>query len=526
MSGGIQLFNYRGSTERSRKIMPVLLGLLMGVMMFFSAVTMVAELKEDGNGTAILSLYTLITVAIIVMEGVYKSSDLLFKPRDNDMLLAMPIRKSRIVLARMIKFYVFEMLYCLIFLLPAIIAYAVNVETNVSYYLVAITMLLLVPVIPIAISCVVGLVTSAVAARFGKYRTITQVILSFASLILIAMSVFAINMTSDFDGRSVVAASNRIAQFYYPAGAFVRLVNEFDWWQYLMFIGINLAVVAVTVLTISRFYFQIVTRMNVVRRESVKLKSEFKKHGQIFAMVKKELIRYFSTPVLMVNTAMGLVLFLVAVVAVCFKFDDIVTSLVSSVEDFPLTMEEIKSYLPSITFALAVFASLMTYITATTISLEGKTFNFLKSLPISGRKVIMTKVLAAVILIVPAIVLGGVIMAVRFQFGIIDTILVLVGAIVAPFMTELIGALINLKYARFDAESDAVVVRQSASVVVATFLGLGMVLTIVPTTLAIVFLAGQTAGLLMMDAVLVIVSGFLCLAVATRGEEKYKKLVA
>ena len=70
MSGGTQLFNYRGSTERSRKIMPVLLGLLMGVMMFFSAVTMVAELKEDGNGTAILSLYTLITVAIIVMEGV------------------------------------------------------------------------------------------------------------------------------------------------------------------------------------------------------------------------------------------------------------------------------------------------------------------------------------------------------------------------------------------------------------------------------------------------------------------------
>ena len=234
MSGGIQLFNYRGSTERSRKIMPVLLGLLMGVMMFFSAVTMVAELEEDGNGTAILSLYTLITVVIIVMEGVYKSSDLLFKPRDNDMLLAMPIRKSRIVLARMIKFYVFEMLYCLIFLLPAIIAYAVNVEANVSYYLVAITMLLLVPVIPIAVSCVVGLVTSAVAARFGKYRTITQVILSFASLILIAMSVFAINMTSDFDGQSVVAASNRIAQFYYPAGAFVRLVNEFDWWQYFI----------------------------------------------------------------------------------------------------------------------------------------------------------------------------------------------------------------------------------------------------------------------------------------------------
>ena len=93
-------------------------------------------------------------------------------------------------------------------------------------------------------------------------------------------------------------------------------------------------------------------------------------------------------------------------------------------------------------------------------------------------------------------------------------------------ITELIGILIDLKYARFDAESDAVVVKQSAGVMVATFLGLGMTLLTISLTFATVFLTGQTVGLLIMDAIFVIISLFLCFAVATRGEEKYLKLNA
>ena len=94
MSEGVQLFNYRAKTERSRRTMPILLGTLVGVAMLFSVNAMVIELKEDGVESAALSLYTIITTVVIVTEGVYKSGDLLFRPRDNDTLLAMPIKKS------------------------------------------------------------------------------------------------------------------------------------------------------------------------------------------------------------------------------------------------------------------------------------------------------------------------------------------------------------------------------------------------------------------------------------------------
>ena len=495
--------------------------------MLFSASAMTLEFKEDGVApTATLSLYVIITAIIIIMEGIYKSGDLLFSPRDNDLLLSMPIEKSTIVFARIIKFYAFEMLYCLIFLLPAILAYAINVETDFFFWLTSITMLLLVPIVPITISCIIGLISSIISAKF-KRRTFLQVLISFFFLFVFAIMILAFNTTSEFDGSSVAAFSDKIANFYYPASAFVDLVVNFNIWQYLIFIAVNLVVFAVTVAFIGRFYFQTVTNLSAVKQaEHASIKYDFTKHSQTFAMVKKELTKYFNTPVLLMNTAIGLVLFAVAVGALCFNYDGLMASLISSLEDFPLTAEELYFYLPSAAFAMVAFASLMTFITTTMISLEGKAFNMLKSMPISGKKVIMTKVLAAMILIIPVTAIGSIVMAIRFNFSILNTVLVLMAVVVMPLVTELIGILIDLKYARFDAESDAVVVKQSAGVLVSTFLGLGMVLVTISLAFAIVFIAGQTASLIIMDSTFAIVAAFLYFVIAARGEKKYTKLVA
>lgn len=526
MSGGLEVFRYHGKTEKSRRMTPILLASLIGILMLFSSSVLVTELKESGAETVILSLYTIVTSIIIVTEGVYKSGDLLFKPRDNDTLLAMPIKKSTIVAARIIKVYVFELLYCLIFLLPAMIAYALNCTVEPSYYLVALTMLVLVPVIPIAVSCVIGLISSAIASRFKK-RTLLQVIISFFFLFVFAVIILAINVMPDSGEQAMVMVSNKLTEYYYPASAFVRLATNFDIWEYLLLVGVNLVVAVVVVLFISRFYYRIITRLSTIRQNrSTSTNYVFAKHSQTSAIVRKEFSRYFNTPVLLMNTAIGLMIFVVAVGALCFKFDDLVASLTSSVEGFPLTTDEIRSYLPSVTFAMVAFASLMTFITTTMISLEGKAFNLLKSLPISGKKVILTKVLAAMLLIVPVTLAGSLAMFLRFQFGILDMILVLIGVVALPLVTELIGILVDLKYARFNAESDMVVVKQSAGVMVSTFLGLGMVLFTISLTFAMVFLTGQTAGLAMMDAIYVIVALFLYFVIAAQGEEKFMKLNA
>ncbi len=527
LSGGLQLFKYQGKTERSRRIMPLFLGVLVGLMMFLSANTMTTELATEDKQYVILSIYTLVTTVIILMEGSYKSTDLLFKPRDNDALLAMPIKRSTIIFARIAKFYIFEMVYCLIFLLPAIVAYAINTEVGVLFWLVAITMLFLIPIIPIAISCVIGLIISAVSGRF-KYKTFLQIVLSFVAMFATVGLVFALNTTPEYDGQGIAMLGDKITEFYYPASAFVNLATNFDILGYLIFVAINVGVMGVTVFLISKFCFQIITKLSTINwSDNIgSVKYHFKKHGQTYAMVKKEITKYFNTPVLLMNTAIGLVMFVVAIGILCFKFEDLANSLVSSGEDFPLTIDEIYSFIPGVTFAMVAFASLLTCITATMISLEGKAFNILKTLPISGRKVLTTKVLAAMLLIVPVTLLGCLVMMIRFQFGILDAILVLIGVIVMPLVTELIGILINLKYPRFDADNDTVVVKQSASVMMATFLGLGMVLLTSSLIFTTIFLTGQTSGLAIIDATYIAVALLLYFVLATKGNKKYTKLTA
>ena len=526
MSEGMNFFNYRAKSVRGRKVMPIALGLLIGLLMFFSAFTMARDLKEDGSTAVVLSVYAFITTVVILMEGIYKSGELLFRSRDNDKLLSMPIPRSTIVSVRILKFYIFELLYVLIFFLPAVLAYALNESVSFSYYLVAGTGIVLLPIVPIVVSCFLGAILMAVSARL-RNQTFWQVLLSFLFLGLFIIPIILMNFSSDFGGGSIAGLARSINKFYYPSGELVKLALDFDFWHYILYIGIHLLVAGFSVLLIAKYYFRIVSRLNVVRKvDSNGISYSFRSHTPIMAMIKKEITKYFSTPILLTNTSIGLVLFLIGVLVICFNFDGVVSSLTSSVDDFPLTSEQIHDLMPCITFMLVAFSSLMTFITTTMISLEGRAFNMLKTMPISGLRIIMTKVVAAMLLIVPFTFLGSTVMAIRFQFGFFDFLLVLIGVIVIPLMTELIGILIDLKYARFDAENDAVVVKQSAGVMASTFLGLFMVLVSISMTFAVVFLAGQGFGLLIMDGVFIVVSLFLLMVVGAKGEEKIMRLSA
>ena len=525
MSGGVELFQYRVKDARFRHVLPVVLGGIIAIAVFLISNILMLELESDDTKKAILVFFALLTTIIILLEGVYKSGDLLFKPRDNDLLLSMPILKTEIIFVRVFKFYLFEMIYGLIFLLPAMIAYAINNGVDVTYYLIIVTALVLIPIVPIVISCLIGLIIMSVSTKF-RHKTLLQVILSFLSLVVVSVFIIMANTSSGLDEQSFVSMTNSVSSLYYPIGAFLRLVSDFDILQYLIFIGIHLVLLVLAVALIACFYFKIVNRLNVssgVRNTSFDYR--FRQHSQFFAIVKKEISRYFSTPVLLVNTAIGLVIFAVAAIMVSFRFEEIVGPMVSS-ENSPLSLDDIRFYMPVLTYAMVGFASLMTFITCTTFSLERKAFNTLKVLPIRAFKIIIAKVWAAMVLIMPVTIFGTLLVAFSFHFSIIDVVLLLLGVVAMPLVAELIGVLVDLKYAIFDADSDTAVVKQSAGVMVATFVGLGTFLLSLALTSLALYLVGQTAGLAIMDGLFMIVAFFLLVILWRWGEKRFMKLSA
>ena len=526
LSEGMNIFTYHAKDKKSQRVLPLLLASLVFLSLFASAITMMDDMKESGTEYAVLAIFTLATTVLTVMEGIYKSGSLLFNCHDNDMLLAMPIKRSTITFIRIFKFYIFELIYGSIFLGPAVLAYLFHADINSTYPLVAVIMLLLLPIIPIAAACLIGAFTSAFSARF-HHKNIVQIILSFAFLAATVILAFSAGGIMENIGHMSGEISDRITRAYYPAAAFVNLATNFSILELVKFILINLAVLAVTVATIGKFYFRIVSRISIIKWGKTKItRLRFTRLSQTHAMIRKEIIKYFNTPVLLINTALGIVLFLVGVIVVCFKFDDLATSLVSSAEDFPFTVEDLRAYLPGITFAMVTFSSLMTFITTTSISLEGKAFNMLKTMPISGKKVMYCKILAAMLLITPPVALGGIIMAIRFQFDIISLILILAAAVIVPLVTETTGILIDLKYARFNAENDAETVKQSPGVMVSSFLGLGSTVFTISIIFAMVMLLGQTLGLAITNVVFLAIFLVLRFKLNEKADQKYLQLTA
>lgn len=166
-------------------------------------------------------------------------------------------------------------------------------------------------------------------------------------------------------------------------------------------------------------------------------------------------------------------LYVVGCILVTIKLEGTVQSLTQ--QGMPITVEEIKSHIPLIQFGLVCFASLMSSITCSMISLEGKTFNILKSLPIKPYTIIMSKVYTAVLIMIPFILIGDLIMFIKYTFNIWEILIILAATIVMPFVSEIIGIIANLLYPKMNAESDTEIVKQSMSSMVAVISG--MVLT-------------------------------------------------
>ncbi|MBQ8996754.1 hypothetical protein IJ095_01860 [Candidatus Saccharibacteria bacterium] len=524
MSEGMRLFRYRAKDEKSKRALPIFLASVLWLSIFGYAETMMASLKTTGTEFALLSIFTLFTAVMTLIEGIYKSGSLMFSCRDNDLLMSLPLGRSTIVFLRVFKFYVFEVIYNALFLTPALVVYPIQVRPGMEFLAVAAVMIFVLPIIPVVMASAVGAITTALSTRFAK-KNLAQTLLSFVFLAAALGLSVKIGQFTDGVGEIAAGLSARIETIYYPARVVVRLATEFDALMLLRFITINLVVMAAFVIIAGKFYFRIISRVNVGSAKTKTKKVAFSSQTQTGALVRKEIRRYFNTPVLVTNTWIGLLIFLVAVGAVCLKADELAAKLVTELE-LGLTAEEIFSYAPAIATALVAFSSLLTYIATTMISLEGATFNLLKTLPVSGLRVLMGKVLAALVLTVPALIVGSLAMAARFKFGAAETVLVLLSSLLLPLATELFGILVDLRYARFDAESDAETVKQSTGVMVSSFTGLGMVILTISLFSMAVVAVGQIMGMAILCGVYLLICLGLLWRLKKRGERRYGKLVA
>lgn len=480
MSQDMSLFRIKARNEsRARKIvLPIVLALLV----MFSVGSYVAILAEELASShltyIVLTIFIMVTSLLTIIEGVYKSQGILFEARDNELLFSLPITQSKIFFIRIFKLITFQFLYNSLFMLPAIIVYAMYEKTNVSFYLISTVMLVLLPIIPTILGCIFGYIIKGLSAKF-KARNIMQVL--FTSLILLGIFYVSFNMQGMV--ANIVQNANSIQEIitkiYYPAGLYINLIQNFNILDLIILLAINIIPAIVFVYVASIFYFKINSKLgekgNGNKKVGVAKTTEktYRVRTQLSGLIHKEMKRFFSSPVFMVNAGFGMVLMIAVTFALSINFDGMINSMMQGMEtEIPIPIGEIKNMMPKVFYGFVVFISCMTSITSSMISLEGKSFNITKSLPVETEKILLSKVLTSNILSIPIFLICDVIFFIAFKVAIIDIVFILLASIVMPTLTALIGILMNLKYPKMNATSDTEVVKQSMSSMLSVFMGM------------------------------------------------------
>ena len=474
MSEGMNLFKI--STKKNNAFskigLPVVLIFVIMSVMYSYSEMIINELQKVNMEYVLLTLFIIITSVLTLIEGIYKSGNLLFNCKDDNLLLSLPIKKSTVLFIRVLKFYIFELLYNSLFLIPTIIVYARYNNPNVSYYIVSIVGLFVFPFIPILISCLIGTFITYLASKF-KGKNYVQTILTIIFLLgIMSFSYNSENLVLDI-AHNATSINDFITKLYYPAGAYIDLVLNFNVIKLIEFICVHFVLFILTILFVGKVYFNINSDLKSIKISKSSTKYKIKTLTPTKALIKKEFSRFINSTVFVTNAGFGLVLYVLGCILLTVKFDSVAESLA---QIYPsMTKEYVINCIPILLLAFICFSSFMTSITSSMISLEGKSFCILKSLPLKPYKIVKAKILTAVLIMIPCILIGNIIVFIRFKIDFFFFFLLIVASFLLPLIAETIGIIINLKYPRMDAKNDTEVVKQSMSSALSVFIGMGII---------------------------------------------------
>ncbi len=475
MTNDMNIFKFRtkNNGKKTKIAIPLLLTMFVMFTIWSNANMLFEKIAFTNMQYIILSMAVFSISIMTIIEGIYKSGSLIFNCKDDQLLLSLPLKKETVLFVRIFKFYVFELLFNSLFLLPVMFAY-IRWADNLSYtyFITSVVMIFMLPIIPIVISSLLGIISSSISSRF-KYKNKAQIIISMFFLLLVFYISFNSGSIFNYLIKHATSLNDLIMKIYYPAGIYSKLIVNFNVIDLLVFILINLVILFVGIFLLSRFYFKINSRLKkVVTSKKYKLDNIKIKSRSIYrALIKKELNTFFDTPVFIINAGFGLILFIVASVIILFKFD-IVISFITESDGINLSKDIIMSNLSILIFILISFTSYMTSITNSVISLEGRSINILKSLPIKTKTILMSKVCSSLLLTTPVLLLGDILLFIKFKIGFIELLLLLILSILIPLVSHFVGLIVNLKFPKLDAENSTEVVKQSMSSFISVMIGM------------------------------------------------------
>lgn len=451
--------------------------ILFAALMLFLAVAFFAigmGVADALAGTELFWLYFSIAAIISTLLGVFGSVfntyASLYLSKDNDLLLSMPIPPKTILLSRISLVAGLSLLYSGIVWVPMLICAWINQAPSVLSAIFGLLLTFVIAAFVTVVTCILGWVIAAIAVKL-KNKSIVVVIISL--VFFFAYYTFCMRfdsvLTEFLIHKEEFAGSMKVwGNLFYQIG---RAANG-NVLSMCIFTALTAVISFLCIYILSKSFIKIVTKTSPVKKTETKT-VEVKAGKLSDALYKKELKRFLSSSVYMLNAGIGGVLLLVASVIMLVKAGDILPVL----DALSLEIPWIGSILPIAVMFISGMLMAMVYISTPSISLEGKTLWIYKSLPISAYDIIKAKeklhfVFSAVPSVISIILLG---IAFKLDYSMIIEI-ICVNILFIYLMADF-GLMIGLLRPSFDWTTETQPVKSSVNGLIS--MGVGWIVNVI-----------------------------------------------
>jgi ABC-2 type transport system permease protein len=445
-----------------------IIGLMMAGQMGLYSYLLASTLSDMG-ALSIMPGYIMMSAGIIIIfTTVYKSVGTLFSFRDYDHLMSLPIPTSTVVMSRILMLYGANLFFSMFVMIPSGIVYAIFAKPSFMFYPIFLICYLAMPMLPSVVACVFGLLIAAVSARF-KYKNIAAVLAGLAAVVLLVVLSVAIPGAAQDPSKvvSVITIVSEAMRRVYPPSLWFTNALQLDIPSLLLYLGVSVGAFLLLSLAVGFGFKKINTALSGIHTSSNYRIRELKTSSPVKALYKKEISRYFASALYVTNTAVGPILLLLASAALFIMGPE----KLSQYMPIPDLSGTLADYAP---FMVSLFVSL-SVTTAAAISIEGKQFWILKSLPVKASEIFRAKALVNLTLSVPAALIGSTFAAIALKTSALQTLVLFAMPVVYSLLTTYLGIAVNLAFPKFDWTSETQVIKQGTAVMISVFGNMALV---------------------------------------------------
>ena len=435
------------------------------VFLFYTSFSQfAAAFFPAGLGWLYFAMFAIMAFALMFIGSVFTAKSQLFEAKDNELLLSMPVPPGMILLSRMAALLAMNFVLELVVALPVFVSWLQYGETSGTGITAFVVIVLALPLFSLAVSCLFAWLVSLVTSHMRNTTAVTMVI---SVVFMLAYFLFCFRMNSYVtqlaaNGAAIAGALGSAAPLVWlgraAADGSLADLGLTLLWTVLPFV--------LAYVLLNRSFIRIVT----TRRGQVKVRYEKKAmraSTQSAALYRRELARLTSSSGYMLNAGLGLVFELVLAVLAVVKRRELLAAI-----------PELYAAAAPILLLACMMVSGMVFFTASSVSLEGKSYWIVRSMPVETKKILQAKLnLSNSLAVAPALVMM-LAAALVLRVSAAETALLLACQLLFVLLTANVGLMEDLRHCTLDWINETQAAKQGAGVLLSMLLGFGFVVAV------------------------------------------------